>query len=647
MKNIYKKYLLVEYPFRVAIIFFIQLSINNVFGITDTIPPSTPQNVKAFGYERHIDLVWWDNEEPDLAGYKVYRKLNNQFYYWTTVPKEKSYLMLSNLGMNYTLTLKVSAVDLSGNESPLSDSVVATTHMMTDEEFLDMTQRATFRYFWDYAHPVSGLARERLGSGETVTTGGSGFGIMALIVGAEREFKSRDLVKKRMLKILNFLTNQTQRFHGAFPHWLNGTTGQVIPFSQYDDGGDLVETAFLIQGLLAARQYFDGQDSIETQIRNLITQIWESVEWSWYRRYQASYTLYWHWSPNYGWQMNMPIVGPNETMITYLLAIASPTYSIPAFCYRYGYASSNNYVNGRTFYGYKIYVGWDYGGPLFFAHYSFLGFDPRNKKDMFCNYFINNRNITLIHKAYCTANPGGWTGYNENCWGLTASDDPSGYRVHEPTNDNGTISPTAALSSMPYTPNESIEVMKHLYRNYYSGLWGEYGFKDAFNPTQNWFANSYLAIDQGPIIVMIENYRSGLLWNKFMLNPEIQPMLNAIGFVPDTTTHVDSDEYALDDFVLYQNYPNPFNNTTRIVYQIPSQKNSDEIYKVVLSVYDALGNEIEKLFIGENTSGIYEIEYNAKNLSSGIYFYKLSLTSISNNSGIRNFNKIRKLILIK
>ncbi|MEP0860170.1 MAG: T9SS type A sorting domain-containing protein [Ignavibacterium sp.] len=646
MKKSLMKY---DYHFSITVLITILITLlsKNVFGVTDTIPPATPQNVKAIGYERHIDLVWWDNEEPDLAGYKVYRKLNSQFYYWTTIPKEKSYLMLSNLGMNYTLTMKVSAVDLSGNESPLSDSVVATTHTITDEEFLDMTQRATFRYFWDYAHPVSGLARERLGSGETVTIGGTGFGVMALLVGAEREFKSRELVKKRMLKILNFLANQAQRFHGAFPHWLNGTTGQVIPFSQYDDGGDLVETAFLIQGLLAARQYFDGQDSIESQIRNLITQIWESVEWSWYRRYQTSFTLYWHWSPNYGWQMNMPIVGPNETMITYLLAIASPTFSIPAFCYRYGYASSSNYVNGRTFYGYKIYVGWDYGGPLFFTHYSFLGFDPRNKKDMFCNYFINNRNITLIHKAFCTANPGGWTGYNENCWGLTASDDPSGYRVHEPTNDNGTISPTAALSSMPYTPNESIEVIKHLYRNYYSGLWGEYGFKDAFNPTQNWFANSYLAIDQGPIIVMIENYRSNLLWNKFMSNPEIQPMLNAIGFLPDTSTYVESEDYDLDDFALYQNYPNPFNNTTSIVYQIPSQKYSDETYSVVLTIYDALGNEIEKLIIGEQNSGIYEIEYNAKNLSSGIYFYKLTAASLSSNSELRNFIKIRKLIFIK
>lgn len=624
-----------------AIVLFSNIGLSNF----DTIPPLTPKNVQAFGYERHIDLLWWDNEEPDLAGYKIYRKLNNQFYYWTTVPKEKTYLMLSNLGLNYTLTLKVSAIDSSGNESLLSDSVVATTHQMTDEEFLDMTQRATFRYFWDYAHPLSGLIRERLGSGETVTIGGSGFGIMALIVAAERGFKSRDLVKKRLLKILNFLTNQAQRFHGAFPHWLNGSTGQVIPFSQYDDGADLVETSFLIQGLLTARQYFDGEDSLEVLIREKITQIWLEVEWSWFRRYQASYLLYWHWSPNYGWQMNMPIIGPNESMITYLLAIASPTFSIPATCFRYGWASSSNYANCRTFYGYKIYVGWDYGGPLFFTHYSFLGFDPRGKKDMFCNYFINNKNITLIHKAYCTANPNGWLGYNENCWGLTASDDPTGYRVHEPTNDNGTITPTAALSSFPYTPNESLEVIKHLYRNYYSELWGEYGFKDAFNPTQNWFANSYLAIDQGPILIMIENHRSQLLWNNFMANPEIQPMLDAIGFVPDSTTDVDLSQNYPQDFQLFQNYPNPFNSITKIKFSLPLSER--EYSDVSLKIFDILGKEVSTIFSGNLSSGEYEFNFDASDLSSGIYYYKLSLThSISNNQSRRK-ELTKKLVLIK
>ncbi len=618
---------------KIILILYLFISLET-FAKVDTIPPLTPQNVKAFGYENHIDLCWWNNDEPDLAGYKVYRKVSGQFYFYTNVSKEKSYLMLSNLGLNNTQTFKVSAYDSSGNESPLSDSVVATTHIMTDEEFLDMTQRATFRYFWDYAHPVSGLARERLGSGETVTTGGSGFGIMALLVGVERGFTSRELAKKRMLKILNFLTNKAQRFRGAFPHWLNGTTGQVIPFSQYDDGGDLVETSFLIQGLLAARQYFNGTDSMEIQIRNLITNIWETVEWNWYRRSPYSNYLYWHWSPNYGWQMNFKLIGYNETMITYLLAIASPTHSVPANLYYNGWASSSGYFINQTYYGYKLWVGEPYGGPLFFAHYSFLGFDPRNKRDNYCNYFINNRHHTLINKAYCIANPLNHFGYNENTWGITASDSPWGYLAHQPfIHDNGTIAPTAAISSMPYTPNESISALKNFYRSFYSGLWGEYGFKDAFNLGANWFANSYLAIDQGPIIVMIENYRSQLLWNKFMANPEIQPMLDAIGFIPDTTTTVEDINYSPDGFQLYQNYPNPFNPGTTISWQSPVGS------RQIIKLYNSLGEEIDTIVDGYFEAGKHSTLYIINSsLPSGVYFYQLK-------SG--DFIQNRKMILMK
>ena len=596
------------------------------FAQTDTIPPATPENVRGYGYEKHVDIVWFNNSEPDLAGYKVYRKTSGQFVLYANVPKEKSYLYL-NLGVTgITNTFKVSAYDSSGNESLLSDSVVAVTHYMVDEEFLDMVQRAAFRYFWDYAHPVSGLARERLGSGETVTIGGSGFGVMSLLVGIERDFIKREQGVERMLKILNFLNTQADRFHGAFPHWMNGTTGTVIPFSQYDNGGDLVETSFMIQGLLTARQYFDQNNAQEEQIRNLITQIWESVEWDWYRRASFSNYLYWHWSPNYGWQMNFKLVGYNETMITYLLAIASPTRSVPASLYYSGWASSNNYYLNQTYYGYKLWVGDAYGGPLFFAHYSFLGFDPRNIRDNYCNYFLNNRNHTLINRAYCIANPLGHTGYGPDTWGLTASDNPWGYSAHEPyTNDNGTIAPTAALSSMPYTPEESISALKNFYRTYYGNLWGEYGFKDAFNLNQNWFASSYISIDQGPIIVMIENYRSGLLWEKFMANPEIQPMLDSIGFVPDSTTSVIDESSIMNDFRLIGNYPNPFNPSTTISFMLPQRE------FIEINVYNSLGALVDKLAYREFESGENNIswqgtDHNGEYVSSGIYFYKIKST---------------------
>ncbi len=592
--------------------------------LVDTISPSTPQGIIARGFAYHIDIKWTQNTEPDIKGYYLYKLQNSNYVRTASTIKEIPFFTDFVGAYFVTGSYKISAFDSSGNESPLSDAFYASTTPMTDEEALTMLQEATFRYFWDYAHPVSGLARERLGSGETVTIGGSGFGIMAIPVGIERGFITREQGIQRILKILNFLKNTAARFHGAWPHWLNGTTGQVIPFSTYDNGGDLVETAFMIQGLLALRQYFNLNTSAEIQIRNIITELWEAVEWDWYRRFPTSNFLYWHWSPNYNWQMNMVIRGPNETQIVYLLAIASPTHGVPASLYHNGYASSPSYVNGNFYYGYKIYVGWPYGGPLFFTHYSYLGFDPRNKKDAYANYFLNNRNITLINRAYCIANPMNHQGYGPNCWGLTASDDPFGYAVHEPipSRDNGTIAPTAALSSMPYTPEESIDAFKHFYHNYGNKIWGPFGFKDAFNVNHNWYANSYLAIDQGPIIVMVENYRSGLLWNLFMANPEIQPMLNAIGFVPDSATHVYDEGSVEHSFKLDGNYPNPFNPSTTIRFELPAKQN------IEINIYNMLGENVCKLFSGELNEGTNELIWNGKNnsgnlLPSGIYIYKI------------------------
>jgi hypothetical protein len=611
----------------IGLVIFLFTLISNIQAQTDTIPPVTPQNLHGFSYERHFMVEWNPNTESDLVGYKIYLSTGGSFNHFATVSKDKNIYMYYVQSIGVTRYFKIRAYDTAGNESPLTDSIVCISHDMTDEEFLDMVQRATFRYFYNHGHPVSGLSRERLGSGETVTSGGSGFGLMALLVGIERGYISREEGTARILKILTFLNNTADRFHGAFSHWLNGTNGNVIPFSTIDNGGDLVETSYMIQGIFTVRQYFDQNSIEEDSIRSLSTQIIDSVEWDWYRKNNGNF-LYWHWSPNYGWQMNMTVQGPNECMIVYLLGIASTTHGVPASLFHDGWASSQYYRNTKSFYGYRIWVGWDYGGPLFFSHYSFLGFDPREKKDDYANYFDNNRNITLIHKAYCTANTHGFTGYGENCWGLTASDDPTGYRVHEPTNDNGTISPTAAISSIPYTPQESIDFIKHIYRTYGNNVWGEYGFKDAFNPTQNWYATSYLAIDQGPIIAMIENYRSGLLWNLFMANPEVQPMLDAIGFVPDSTTSVEDEINSLNDFELLGNYPNPFNPNTTIVFNLPSREN------VSITIYNQLGERIreivnEELPVGENKVAWNGLNNDNISVSSGIYLYKISLDNKS------------------
>jgi hypothetical protein len=284
---------------------------------------------------------------------------------------------------------------------------------------------------------------------------------------------------------------------------------------------------------LTARAYFDRDDPTEREIRQRATRLWEAVEWDWYLRDPESRRLRWHWSPRHGWRIDHQIGGHfNECLIAYLLALASPTHPIPAECYEHGWVGQppDGYINGNEYYGYRLWVGWPCGGPLFFTHYSFLGFDPRGWRDAYCNYFENNRNIARIHHAYCQENPKGWRGYSGLLWGLTASDTPGGYHAHEPRYDNGTITPTAALSSMPYVPELAVPTLRHLYENFGTRLWGEFGFKDAFNLTHDWFAESYLAIDQGPIVVMIENYHSGLCWRLFMSNPEIPRMLRKIGW---------------------------------------------------------------------------------------------------------------------
>lgn len=313
---------------------------------------------------------------------------------------------------------------------------------------------------------------------------------------------------------------------------MDGRTGDVIQFGQYDNGGDLVETAFLMEGLLTARSFFDGSSPDEQAVRKIITKLWEAVEWDFYSKNNSG-VLYWHWSPQHEWRINHAIRGYNEALIVYLLAISSPTHTVPATYWQTGWAGGN-YKNGLSYYGYKLPVGPAYGGPLFFAHYSYLGFDPRGIKDQYCNYFVQNQQHTLINWAYCASNPLKHKSYSAECWGITASDDPNGYVAHEPVSrDNGTITPTAALSSLPYTPEYSMNALRYFYFEEGEKLWGPYGFYDAFNPSKNWYADSYLAIDQGPIVGMIQNYRTGLLWRNFMLNAEIQTGLEKIGFVED------------------------------------------------------------------------------------------------------------------
>jgi hypothetical protein len=407
------------------------------------------------------------------------------------------------------------------------------TTSLSDDALLDLVQWQTLTYFWDFAHPKSGMTRERSNpvTGydymQTVCSGGTGFGIMALIAAAARGFLPRAAVLDRLQTVVSFLS-RADTYHGVFPHFLHGETGATIPFSEMDDGGDVVETAYLMSGLLCARQFFGGGAQAEKHLREAIDWLWRAVEWDWHTR--GTDVLYWHSSQRHGWTLDHAVTGWNECLITYVLAAASPTHAISAAAYHNGWTNSPTFHNGASYHGITLPLGPPDGGPLFFSHFSFVALDPRGLHDRYADYWEQCRAHTLINRAHCIANPHGFADYSERCWGLTACDGHTGYGAFCPRNDHGVIAPTAAISSIPYTPQESMTVVRHLYEDLGDALWGRYGFIDAFNPSQSWYAPSNLAIDQGPIVVMIENYRSGLLWDLFMSCREVKAGLRRLGF---------------------------------------------------------------------------------------------------------------------
>jgi hypothetical protein len=502
-----------------------------------------PKLVQAKGYEKHIDVEWEKITDPAVRYVKIYRSADNKNFDPVAIesPAFKRFDdFVDTTGRSFFY--KISFLDSNYSESVLSNVVSASTRKMADEELLTMVQEANFRYYWEGADPNSGLSLENIPGRRTmVASGASGFGIMALITGIERKFITREQGVERFVKVVNFL-EKADKFGGAFSHFISGENGKVVPFfGPVDNGGDLVETAFLAQGLLAAKAYFSGSNKHENLIRDKITKIWRGIEWSWYKKTPDSKYLFWHWSPDHQWKINHKLIGWNEAMIVYLLGISSPTHSIPASMYYTGWASQDAeaqnyrkgwgqtddgsmYSNGNIYYGVPLKVGVSNGGPLFFVHYSYLGADPRQIKDKYTDYFSNNRNIALINYRYCVENLEKHKGYGEGSWGLTASDGPWGYSASEPVPrmDEGKMTPTGALASFPYTPVESMRALKNYYHNYGKFLWGAYGFRDAFNLDDNWVSPLYMGLNQAPVTVMIENYRTGLIWKLFMSNEEVQ-----------------------------------------------------------------------------------------------------------------------------
>jgi hypothetical protein len=499
------------------------------------------RDVTATGYERHVEVAWQPLTNAGLRHYVIYRSLDGGSFepVGIQVPGIRRWEdFLGATGKH--ATYKVAAVDHGFHQGPLSAPTSASTHPMTDDELLTMVQQASFRYYWEGGSPMSGMARENIpGNDSIVATGASGFSMMALVVGVDRGFITRQQGVERMLKIARFL-ERADRFHGAWAHFMDGGSGKALPlFGAYDDGADLVETSFMMEGLLTAREYFGRDTANERELRDKITSLWQGVDWSWFRRDPKNDAIFWHWSPDYAWYIHNRLTGWNEVMITYLEAIASPTHAVPPSFYYSGWAGDKEYSKPHTVEDVELKVGAGVGGPLFFTHYAFMGFDPRGIHDKYTDYFDQNRNMATINLRYCERNPAKHAGYGADDWGISAVDGPGGYVPYEPNSannyelDDGTIAPTGAVSSMPYLPEASMRALKHFYRDEGAELWGPFGFRDAFNQQQDWVANINMGLNQAPMVVMIENYRTGLIWKTFMKNPEIKQALERIGFKPD------------------------------------------------------------------------------------------------------------------
>jgi hypothetical protein len=511
------------------------------------IPPI--DNLTAAGYDSHAELAW--NTPLAYLSYRVYASYNSGASYDLRAETTDSVYLdfVPPVGKNATVFYRV--VTTLQNRESLPSETSATLRDYSDDELLDMVQRYTFRYFWEGAHQASAMALERTNGGDnTAASGATGMGLMAMIVAHEREYKPREEVKDRILKILDFLET-CDRYQGAWSHWYNADTKHTQPFTIDDDGGDLVETSFIAQALITLKHYFSGSDTKSVGIREKADLLWKGVNWNWYRQYGQN-VLYWHWSPNYLFSKNMRISGWNEALVAYVMAASSPDFTIPKEVYTEGWARNGAMVVKRTYYSFEINLSPNYGGPLFWIHYSHLGLNPKGLTDQYVNYWNEHVNTAKIHVAYAVANPSQFENYSDKCWGLTASDDPYGYTAHQPvTNDNGTISPTAALASMPYTPEESIRALKYFYRERGQDLFGRFGPYDAFNDELNWVKKAYIGIDQGPIIIMIENHRTGLLWNNFMVDADVRAGLTKLGF---QTTSVSTVPYRPDQLRIY---PNP------------------------------------------------------------------------------------------
>jgi hypothetical protein len=494
----------------------------------------------------------------------------------------------------------------------------ADVRAQTTAALLDTVQHASFLYFWSEANPANGLIKDRSTSGSPASIAAVGFGLSSICVGIDRGWVSREAGRDRVRTTLQTFWTEPQGsgangfigYKGLFYHFLDMTTAVRTWSCELST----IDTALLFAGILDARQYFTGSDPVETEIRALADSIYYRADWEFMRN--GAQGIYMGWKPGTGYSGYGLWQGYNEAMILYLLALGSPTHPVPTSTWNYwmsGYQWTTQY--GQT---YVIFP------PLFGHQYSHCWVDFRYRQDAFgrarnITYFENSRRATLAQRAYASANPGGWVGYSDSLWGLTASDVKGGYKARgapPAQNDDGTITPTAPISSIAFAPDEVIPVVRNMFQNY-PLLWGPYGFRDAFNLSvvPAWYDTDYLGIDQGPIVLMIENYLTGSVWNRFMLNPDIQTGLTRAGFT--SLLDVGDPSGPARQELLAWSQPNPFTRSTTVRFRLAVAG------PVKLGVYDLAGRLMSRLLDGTRPAGEHAVVWQPGSVPSGVYYVRL------------------------
>lgn len=487
--------------------------------------------------DRSIVLHWDKNSESNLSGYRVYRSLSSGGPFIAQSPTtltSQGFCDLSASVVNgQTNFYQVTALTTTAQESLPSATLAAVPHTFaSDDEFLDYVQQTSFDYFWYLANPTNGMVADRSTPTSPCSIAAVGFGLTCIGIGIDHGWISRTQGVARVLTTLNTFLNGPQGtnasgtigYKGWFYHFLDMNTALRSPASELSS----IDTALLLAGILHAKQYFDGTNTDEISIRTKADAIFNRVDWNWMA--QGTNVISMGWFPSGSFIANNWI-GYNEGMILYILGLGAATNPLPASAWSRwtsGYAWATNY--GQAFVTFP---------PLFGHQYSHCWIDFRHNADAYMNsknstYFQNSRRATLAQRSYCIANPLNRVGYSSNVWGLTACDGPSGYGTHgapPAENDDGTIAPTAAGGSMAFAPEYALPALRHFYTQFRFRIWTAYGFRDAFNLGAQWYASDTLGIDQGPIVVMIENYRTQRVWRRFMQNEEVQRGLQRAGFV--------------------------------------------------------------------------------------------------------------------